>query len=341
MTISTPAIRLYVGGSAAKVRGQRIILTGYRCFTAAHSPVKIGAIKDDPNEIVALLDSGAFTDPPAKRLTPDRALDRQIEWERRFSEMTGTSWKAEMLASYDLLIDEKWGPHGRRKERWTVIEGERAVTETIAAARYLASRRRDLWPRGLVLACQGVEASQYDECVTEVLRVATPDDCIGFGGWCILGRWRTWIPVFLETCWRTFSKIARAGVCHVHIFGMMYEPALAPALWLADEFGLCLSVDSSKPVLACTWSDPKKAGVRAEGADANVRWWIDRMSKLRESEHYRKPARFKEQQALFARAAQEALMPEGSEMAEKATPVNPYAHCEELLAENERMRRSN
>lgn len=299
----TNGVRLYIGGTAAKVRGQRVDMTGYRCFTAAHSPVKIGQVNDDPNEIIALLDSGAFTDPPAKRLDPDQALDRQIAWEERFSEMTEKTWKAELFASYDLLIDEKWGPHGRRKERWTVAEGERAVAETVAAARYLASRRRDLLPRGLVLACQGVEAAQYAECVDEILRFATPDDALGFGGWCILGRFRTWIPVFLETCWRTFPKIAQAGVAHVHVFGVMYEPALAPALWLADKFGLQLSVDSSAPVLACTWSNSKKAGVRAESVKANVEWWINRLNRLRESELYRKPARLKEQAMLFARAA--------------------------------------
>src|SRR5262245_29904533 len=93
----TNGIRLYVGGTTAKVKGQRVDLTGYKCFSAAHSPVKIGQVADDPNEIIALLDSGAFTDPPAKRLTPGQALDRQIAWEERFSEMTGKTWKAELF----------------------------------------------------------------------------------------------------------------------------------------------------------------------------------------------------------------------------------------------------
>src|SRR5262245_33392611 len=144
--IVSNGIRLYVGGSTASVRGERVDLTGYRCFTAAHPPVKIGHVTDDPNEIIGLLDSGAFSDPPEGRLTPEGALERQIAWERRFSEMTGKAWMAELLASYDLLIDEKWGPAGRRKERWSVAEGERAVAVTVAAARYLASRRRDVLP---------------------------------------------------------------------------------------------------------------------------------------------------------------------------------------------------
>ncbi|MBO0861419.1 MAG: hypothetical protein J2P21_23595 [Chloracidobacterium sp.] len=35
-------IRLYIGSAAAKAQGQRLNLCGYRCFTAARRPVKLG-----------------------------------------------------------------------------------------------------------------------------------------------------------------------------------------------------------------------------------------------------------------------------------------------------------
>lgn len=295
-------IRFYIGGSAATVGGERIDFSGYRCFTAAHSPKKIGRIQVDANEVIAMLDSGAFTDVVGnKRINPDQSLVRQLAWEQTFSEMCGTSWKAELIVSYDRLIDEKLIDGVRVKQRWSVQEADAAVAETIEAARYLASRRRELSPRGLVLACQGVDAGQYEECVNEVLKVATPCDAIGFGGWCILGRFKSWIPTFWESCWRTFPKIART-CAHVHIFGVLYEQALAPALWLADEFGIFLSVDSAAPLLACSWGNPKKAGVRASGAQANVDWWVERLRTLRQSPFYKMPSRLQYQQCLFQEA---------------------------------------
>jgi hypothetical protein len=298
--IPGPAIRLYIGGSACTIGGERVELGGYRCVTAAHSPRKIGKTRLDLHQIVALLDSGAFTDPPERRLQPETALVRQLEWEAEFSELHGAIWQAELIVSYDRLIDEVWLDGQRHKRRWSVGDAVGAVSDTIEAARYLASRRRDLWPRGLVLACQGVDADQYEECVDEILRVAAPNDTIGFGGWCILGRFRSWLPVFWETCWRTFPKIASAGLSRVHIFGVLFEPALAPALWLADKFGLRLSVDSAAPMMACTRSNAKKAGIRVEGDyRANVRWWQAHLANLRQSQRYRAPMRLARQAYLF------------------------------------------
>jgi len=282
----SPAIRLYVGGAACTVRGERVDLSGFRCFSAAHPPRKIGKVEVDPNEVIALLDSGAFTDvKDDARLTPEQALDRHLRWEGDFSEMCGSSWQAEMLASYDRLIDEKLVDGERKKIRWSVREGESAVIETVEAARYLASRRRDLWPRSLVLACQGVDEVQYAECVSEVLRFVTPDDTIGLGGWCILGRRQRLLPVFKRTVEAVAPMIARAGLSAVHIFGVLWEPALAYLLAVADEYQLRVSTDSSKPVIAVTWSNPRKAGVRSEelSANANVGWWIDRLENFRQT----------------------------------------------------------
>jgi hypothetical protein len=293
----SPAIRLYIGGLAAKVRGIPVDQAGYRCYTAAWSPRKIGKVEIDPNEVIALLDSGAFTDiRDDARLTPEQSLERQLRWERDFSEMCGSTWRAEMLASYDRLIDEKLVNGERKKIRWSVREGESAVVETIEAARYLASRQRDLWPRSLVLAAQGVDEVQYAECVAEILRFADPDDTIGLGGWCILGRRQRLLPVFKRTVETVAPMIARAGLSTVHIFGVLWEPALAYLLAVADEHQLGVSTDSSKPVISVTWSDPRKAGVRSEEltADANVAWWINHLARLRETAGYARAVRERE-----------------------------------------------
>jgi hypothetical protein len=160
----------------------------------------------------------------------------------------------------------------------------------VEAARYLAARRAALAPRALVLACQGVDAAQYRECVAEVLKVATPADWLGLGGWCVLGRWRRrWLPAFWETLHACLPLAARAGLRHVHLLGVLWPPALGGLLWLADRHGLAVSTDSSAPLLAPTWPDPKKAGVRAATYRGNVAWWRRRLAALRESPHYQAP----------------------------------------------------
>lgn len=292
------AVKLYVGGHASRIQGEAQDLTGARCFTSAHRPQ---VYKIDINEIDGMLDSGAFTDPPEKRLTPEASLDRQLRWEVQASEKWGGSWRANAFVSYDRLIDETWVDGVKHKRRWTVAQAEAAVSETVAAAHYLASRRRELYPRDLVLTCQGVDDSQYEECVREVLKVATVDDWVGLGGWCILGRFQRWMPTFYRAISRCVPLIAAAGVIRLHIFGVLYEPALGPLLWLCDQHGLRLSTDSSAPLLNCTWKDKKKAGVRVECGKwrCNVAWWQRHLANLRDSRWYQEPDVKAAQRDLF------------------------------------------
>jgi len=287
-------VTLYVGGHGTNIKGDPLALHGERCFSAAHRP--FGGVgtrlhgRLDPARVIGLLDSGAFTDPPAQRLTPAAALARQLAWERRASERWEWDWQAQALASYDRLIDEKWHGARRVKERWSVTEAEAAVTETIAAARYLASQRAALAPRRLVLSLQGVDAVQYAECAAEVLRVATPTDWIGLGGWCILGRWqRRWLPTFWQTIARVLPQIAAAGIRHLHLFGCLWFPAVGGLLWLADHYGLTVSADSARPVLDAARTDGRKAGVHGETWRESVTWWRTACASLRETPHYRRP----------------------------------------------------
>jgi hypothetical protein len=304
-------VRLFVGGDPGRIRGEPVALHGDRCFTAATTRVRQ---RLDPARVHVLLDSGAFSDPPEQRLSPEAALARQLRWEALASNAWGAPCRAEALVSYDRLIDEVWttstggpGVNGtgggaravRHQQRWTVASADAAVRDTVAAARYLATQRDLLAPRTLVLACQGVDAVQYRECVVEVLRVATPADWIGLGGWCILGRCRRrWLPAFWETLHTCLPLIARAGVRHVHVFGVLWPPALGGLVWLADQHGLVVSTDSSAPLLAATWPDPRKAGLRVAGYVNNVVWWRHALDRLRRSCLYCRPPRPARQLAL-------------------------------------------
>lgn len=278
-------VTLYVGGHASRVQGEAQTLHGNRMFTAAHRPQTCAL---DGAHVCGLVDSGAFTDAPEKRLTPDTALDRQLHWETLASDKWSTPFRAAGLVSYDLLIDETWVAGERHKRRWSVQDAERAVDITIEAAAYLASQRERLAPRTLILSAQGVDAMQYTECAVEVLKVATPADWLGLGGWCILGRERRWMPTFWQTL-RSVLPLAAKVVKNIHIFGVLYQPALGGLLWLADQYGLSVSTDSTSPILNCTWKDKKKSGARCHYWRDNVAWWIDTLANLRTSEYYREP----------------------------------------------------
>ena len=288
------SITLFVGGHAGTLPGpaggrERGDLTGSRMFTAAHKPNLIRI--ENPASLLGIIDSGAFSDSCDDRLTPEQALERQLTWETKAGEKWGIDWAAYALVSYDLLIDEVWSNGERKKQRWTIGQADRAIRETISAARFLAGQRERLYPRRLVLSCQGVDAIQYRECMQEILSVATPADIIGFGGWCILGRLTSWLPEFWRTIRGTFPLIARAGIKDVHIFGVLYLPALGGMLWLADQYGLNISTDSTAPVIACTWKNKKKAGVKVESGywRDNVDWWKSTLANLRQSEYYKEP----------------------------------------------------
>lgn len=278
--------RLFVGGHGSRMQGEPLSLNGDRCFSAAHAP---GLWPLDPLRIVSILDSGAFTDPPERRLSPEGALQRQLAWERTASERWGEPYMADVLVSYDLLIDEVWLGADRHKRRWSVFEADRAVGVTVQAAQYLASVRTQLSPRTLMLSCQGVDAMQYAECAVEVLKMAQPSDWIGLGGWCILGRFTSWLPTFWSTLYTVLPLIAAAGVGHVHLLGVLYQPAVGGLVWLADRHGLTVSTDSAAPVLACTRRDHKKAGVRVAGWRGNVEHWVRTLADIRESTYYRQP----------------------------------------------------
>lgn len=285
---AVPAVRLFVGGHGSAFR----CLTGDRCFSAAHDANTIRM--DTPAHVSALLDSGAFTDGPADRRTPAQALARQLDWERRAAWRSGMpTWQARALVSYDRLIDETWLADGtRHKRRWSVAAAERAVEETVDAASYLASQREALAPRRLVLSCQGVDAAQYLAATRAVLAYATPEDWLGLGGWCILGRYKSWLPTFWAALWRVVPEIAAANVRHMHIFGVLYLPALGGLLWLADRHGLTLSTDSSAPTRSASVTTErarKKAGARAPTVEGNVAWWRHQLATLRTSPYYRRP----------------------------------------------------
>ena len=119
-----------------------------------------------------MLDSGAFSDVVKQRLTPEQALIRQLDWEISASKKLGVTWICQVIASYDFLITQRF-----TLNNWQLTaDTNLAVNLTVEAAKYLASQRQYLAPRQLVLACQGINAEQYYQCVSQVIEYADNKD---------------------------------------------------------------------------------------------------------------------------------------------------------------------
>jgi hypothetical protein len=275
-----PAVALFVGGDGAYKEGEPMVLAGRRCYSAALGCPRHRFSPEQLRTLTALLDSGAFSDSPARRLSLEGALARQLAFEAHARRVwNAPCWTVDVLASYDwLLVDEVWDGNRRFKRRWTTREAWAAVDVSIAAAAFLAQRRALLQPRTLLLGCQGTTPEQYLTCAEGILEVARPGDWFGFGGRCILGRQTSLLPEHYQTLLAVIPRIQAAGLCHVHIFGVLYEKALAPLAYLAHRHGLTVSTDSAAPILAATRANRKKAGMRAPTWRANVAWWQDHLA---------------------------------------------------------------
>jgi len=200
-----------------------------------------------PGTSDVMLDSGAFGD--NERLSFVGAMERQRAFEE-YSGFVSAAWVA-----YDVLIDEKWDSAGNRhKKRWSETEADQAIVETIRANEFLALA--DIGQRQRVHPVQGVTAKQQRYCADAVIPIVNETGGIlGLGGWCIIG----WAPptsnlrkslewTFWDSMWHIIPTAARAGIQHIHIFGVMVADILGGLLWLCDQHGIAtVSTDSSGP----------------------------------------------------------------------------------------------
>lgn len=238
-----------------------------------------------------LYDSGAFTDVLTNcRVTPEEALGRQISTLERLPRSRET-----LLVSYDLLVDEKYVNGTRQKERWSLEEGNKAVEATVTAAKYLDSQRYKLQDFTLVQSCQGVSADQYKSCVEKVLGYCRSGDCLGLGGWCILGKQKRWLPTFFQVIDEVVPAIAEAGIKRVHIFGVTwykpvrgYIPPLPVLLKQCDRYGIKLTTDGRSPIANALWSDWRKAGATFPYWRHNLAWIKAEIATLRNSPFYQR-----------------------------------------------------
>lgn len=174
------------------------------------------------------------------------------------------------------------------------LQGEDAIATTIAAAKYLASQRHFLQPRSLVLVCQGASYQQYLYCARKILEHTDRADWLGLGGWKGISERSRKLPFFFDVIRELVPEIAQAKVKRLHLFGVLSAIALAPLLWMCDEYGLTLSSDSTRPMLEVV----RGCSIEPYWKD-NVDWWQQYALNLRHSAYYREPPCLPRQLSLF------------------------------------------
>lgn len=197
-----------------------------------------------PPDCRILQDSGAYGEPLSRfnrRLTFAYALRRQEEHAAKYDYADKIAYRA----SYDLLVDHRLS--NRQIVRADEVAGVEAADYTIRAAKFLAKHRNGY---NLALNAQGSTPEQYLHCVQQIVPLLQPDDVIGLGGWCVLGRVPSLMADFLETLALVIPFCAQEGVRRVHVYGCIFFPALAALLAICDHYGISISTDSAFPSFA-------------------------------------------------------------------------------------------
>ena len=272
----THKVRLFIGGQTTSIQGEPVDLGGDRCFSAARKFSANEVKFISPQNLNILLDSGAYTD--KNRLTFAEALNRQFEWEQAAKKHWGNDFMVEAFVSYDHLVSA-WHGGGYHHE-YSLTKAKENIRETVAAAQYLTSCRDTVYPRKLLLVAQGLTLDSYYQCVLDILSFAQPQDWLGLGGWSGMGRYRSWQASFLTLIEAILPLVIEAKITHIHLFGVLFLPLLKSLKQKCDRYNISLSVDSSTPILACTWGDYKKAGVRKVYWKDNVAWWQEQVANL-------------------------------------------------------------
>ena len=301
-------IRLYTGLCETTYNHHPVAPGPYACISPVYGRAKTYETRVKiPTETRSIIqDSGAFSDNRFKRLSFEGALDRQAAH--------GQDWYYQGYithrATYDLLIDEVWVNGNRFKRRWSELEAEDAVNTTIHAAQFLTRNRHGY---NLIISAQAVTPAQYLKCAQRLMPTFQEGDWFGFGGWCITGLMpQIMMPVLRETVSLVVPFLAKEGIKHIHIWGVIYPKALGVLLWECDQHGITVSTDSVGPHMKPTrdkdwgygeWRDNsyKAHPVQTRGLErarhvALTREWLGR---FRTTPHYHPYSLPRKQGVLF------------------------------------------
>lgn len=198
---------------------------------------------------LAICDSGAFQDLGTRaRLLPRQALERQLRYEEQLRwRMDDHAFHYEAVCIYDQMagVDEAIVNGRKQKVRGNEQTAARAVAETLDSAEYYNRQRGRIAGR-LCFVGQGITPEQYvNACVVPMASLMQPGDYFAFGGFCILGRQRSLLPIFYETFPAVLRCLILHGITRYHLLGVCVPEAVTFAARVAAELGVILSNDSS------------------------------------------------------------------------------------------------
>lgn len=199
-----------------------------------------------PEGVLAICDSGAFQDiDKNKRLSQEKALLRQLEFEKRVA--PNDDWCFESIAIYDQMlgVDEQIVNGKKVKVRGDRDSSQGAIKETLASAEYY-NRNRDLVRGRIMFVGQGIDSEQYiRECVIPMMDYMKHGDWFGFGGFCIIGRVPSLKPLFYRVFSEVLPLVKKCGVTRFHLLGVTVTDAVSHVSDIARQEGVVLSNDSS------------------------------------------------------------------------------------------------
>jgi hypothetical protein len=236
-------LNLYLSKCNDKLNSKELnieLLSDYVCLNPKY---KVSLKK----EVNVLLDSGAFQDRQKEsRSTFDEALQRQLSFEKK------VEFVSERIVAYDFMDN---------------------VEETIKANQFLAEKREELKPRQLVLMVQGLTTREYIHCLTETLKTATVDDCIGFGGVALAGKINDLKFKLLDAFKIGLPIIYNKGIRDIHIFGVGTFKVLKEIANIKDIFSQ-LGIDTDQLNISCDTSSFELNSTMGKIVDLEEERWV-------------------------------------------------------------------
>jgi len=234
-------IRLYCGVTEKKWNRIPASPGKYACVSPVMNSKKYGTQETRihvPDNTTVIQDSGAFCDGIENRISYHESLNRQ----KNHADKYGYADRVSHMASYDLLINEKWNSPG--DNLWSKQDADYAVLETINAAKFL--REND--EGNVILTAQGASLEHYMNCTEEIAPLVREDDIFGLGGWVILGsRKNNLRNAFREIIIDVIPFLYKYKIRWIHIWGVIYPFPLGELLAVCDVFDIRVSTDSSSP----------------------------------------------------------------------------------------------
>lgn len=238
-------MRLYLSKCNDKLNSKDLdteFISEYICINPKYKNITV-----KNKNVKMLIDSGAFQDTEnEKRITFEEALNRQ------------------------LTLEEKVGLIGERIVAYDYIEN---IEETIKANQFLASKREALKPRQLVLMVQGITTRDYIHCLTETLKVASSEDCIGFGGVAMSGRVNEIKNKLLDAVKIGLPLLYNSKIKDIHIFGVGTFSVLKEVSKIKDVFSV-IGINVNELNISCDTSAFEIMSTMGNVVDEDQERWV-------------------------------------------------------------------